>query len=124
MGTRVIPIAPALHLLAQQAGSQVSIVHTENDAPQHRFGCDVSAQSVRRLPRLGSAAPQHTATPAGIPRPARQKPGSLVKSTTSHSFTDSLTGSVIQALSSSAYNRSPRLTRRPTTGRRIDIDAR
>ena len=48
---------------------------------------------------------------------------SLVKSATSHRFTDSSTESVISALGSSAYNRSPRLTRRPTTRRRIDIDA-
>ena len=46
----------------------------------------------------------------------------LVKCVTSQSFTDSSTRSVVSALSLSAYNRSPRVTRRPTTRRRIDID--
>ena len=52
-------------------------------------------------------------------RPKRVLTGEI---RTSHSFTDSSTESVKSALSSSAYNRSPRLTRRPTTRRRIDID--
>jgi hypothetical protein len=55
MGTRVIPIAPALHLLAQPAGSQVFIVRSERQLASLRSGV-VAPLGVERRRGFGCAS--------------------------------------------------------------------